>query len=277
MAKGAAEAVFQKLKNPDNFPESPMHQEGNVYVIPFDSGEARVRTETLIDLNGADDKVLGAVFDSMGIDPATRDGLVDSILDWRDADDVSRPNGAEVNDYGGASAGNKPLPYNAPFNSMQELMLVKHMTPDIYFGHITFDPSTNQHQKTVGLRDIATAGSGISQIDANSATLEVLAAIPGMSRDLASSIVAARQQKPFADQNDLFNRVPQLNDSEARNYLIAQPGFPNVLVSTATVQPSGTSKTIRFRLKTKRQKKIIQPAPLLFRDVAVLDSGTWEY
>src|SRR5690348_11399138 len=89
MAKGAAEAVLQKLKDPKVFPESPMREERGLYIVKFDSGEVRVKVETdssRIDLNGADEKMMGAMFASMGIEPDTTNALVDSILDWRDAD-----------------------------------------------------------------------------------------------------------------------------------------------------------------------------------------------
>src|SRR5438552_100679 len=64
MAKGAAEAVLQYVKNPKLFPKSPMEEEGNLYIVKFVSGEVRVKAETdssRIDLNGADEKVMGAM------------------------------------------------------------------------------------------------------------------------------------------------------------------------------------------------------------------------
>src|SRR2546427_12820110 len=42
LAKGAAEAVLQKLTDPKTFPESPMHEESGSYVFQFESGEVRV-------------------------------------------------------------------------------------------------------------------------------------------------------------------------------------------------------------------------------------------
>ena len=280
MAKGAAEAVLQELKDPKVFPKSPMQEEGGLYVVKFDSGEVRVKVETdssRIDLNGADEKVMGAMFASMAIDRDTSNALVDSILDWRDADDVARPNGAEVDDYGSSFVSGKRLPRNAPFRDMQELMLVKHMTPEIYFGRVTFDPNTSQNQKLIGLRDVATVGSGSNLIDVNTAPIEVLAALPGMDRSVATNIVAERDKKPFADTKDLFGRLPDLNNSPAHDYLSATPGLPNLLVAKATIQPSGTSRTIRLRLRTERVKKIIMYDPLLYIDTPVVKFGAWEY
>src|ERR1051326_5589659 len=280
LAKGAAETVLQKLKDSKAFPQSPMREEQGSYIIKFDSGEVVVKVETdssRIDLNGADEKVMGAMFASMGIDPATSDALVDSILDWRDTDDVARPNGAEINDYGSSPVGGKKLPGNAPFSDMQELMLVKHMTPEIYCGGVTFDPNTNRNQKTIGLRDVATVGSGSNLIDVNTAPFEVLAALPGLDRTVAASIVAEREKKPFADAKDLSGRVPDLNNSPAHGYLTTTAGVPNLLIARATVQPSGISRTVRLRLRTERGKKIITHDPLVYVDTPVAKFGAWEY
>ncbi len=281
MAKGAAETVFQKLKYPNTFPPSPMRElPDSVYAFEFDSGDVRVKSESdnsRIDLNGAEEKVLASMFDSMGLDMSTRDALVDSILDWRDTDDVPRPHGAEIDDYGGSFVSANRLPYNGPFKNMQELLLVKHMTPDIYFGRVTFDPASNEHHKIAGLRDVATIGSGGKLIDVNTAPIEVLIALPGMNQDLAANIVALRAQKQFADLADLTTRIPQLKGSAAQEYLTTMSGLPNVLISTATVRPSGTSKTVRLRLRTEREKKIIMYDPLVYIDTPVVKFGSWEY
>lgn len=54
--------------------------------------------------------------------------LVDAIIDWVDADDNPRANGAESSSY------QTYLPRNGPLNSLDELLLVQGMTPDILYG-----------------------------------------------------------------------------------------------------------------------------------------------
>ena len=280
MAKGAAETVLQKLTNPTKFPESPMREQSGVYIFDFDSGQVRVKSESdsaRIDLNGADEKVLASMFDSLGVDASTRDGLVDSILDWRDPDDVPRANGAEVDDYGGSFVATKRLPFNGPFKNMQEVMLVKHMTPDLYFGRVSFDPRSNEHHKILGLRDVATIGSGTKLVDVNTAPVEVLLALPGVNQELAAKIIAAREGKLFVDMADLTNRIPDLTSSAAHDYVTTAAGVPNVLISTATVGASSTSKTVRLRLRVEREKKIITYEPLIYVDTPVAKFGSWEY
>ena len=56
--------------------------------------------------------------------------LVDAIGDWKDADDLRRPNGAEAADY--QAAGSPYLPANALFETVPELQRVLGMTPALY-------------------------------------------------------------------------------------------------------------------------------------------------
>src|SRR2546425_846467 len=139
MAKSAAGVLFQSLQNPDILDGLPVRRQNGAYIFPFDSGEARVRLESstgLIDVNAASDQMLASMFDSLGLDQAKRNQLVDTILDWRDSDDVPRLYGAEVDDYGQVVLGPGRLPRNQDFQSVDELLLVKGMTPQIYYGHI---------------------------------------------------------------------------------------------------------------------------------------------
>jgi type II secretory pathway component PulK len=59
--------------------------------------------------------------------------IVNSILDWMDADDNTRQDGAENDYYSSQSP-----PYqckNGPFDSLEELLLVKGVTPQLLFGN----------------------------------------------------------------------------------------------------------------------------------------------
>jgi general secretion pathway protein K len=282
MAKSAAEVMFLNLQKPDVLRGAPTEKDGDAYVIKFDSGQARVELAAdaeRIDVNFADEKILASMFDSLGVDVSTTNELVDSIMDWRDPDDVPRLYGAEVNDYGQVFLDRGlRLPRNAAFETMEELALVKNMTPEIFFGHIETDPSTNTYHKTPGLRDIATVRSGSVTVNVNKASVDVLAAIPAVGRMLAETIVAERQQKLFADMPEFFRRVPFLQNSLAVPYLATSSGAATMLVSTATIQPSGATRTAKLTFSRERQKKILTVSPaLLYLDVEVIKFRGWEY
>ncbi|MBL3527842.1 MAG: general secretion pathway protein GspK [gamma proteobacterium endosymbiont of Lamellibrachia anaximandri] len=103
----------------------------------------------LVDINNADTAVLSALFNSAGMKAEEQDALVDSILDWRDADDLVRLNGAEKKQYDFAR-----LPYapaNGAFRSVNELKLVLGMNMMVYreiVPFITVDARTGEIDTT---------------------------------------------------------------------------------------------------------------------------------
>ena len=52
-----------------------------------------------ININRVNEDLLRRVFTNLGVDANVRDILVDSIMDWRDPDDLHRTNGAEKDYY----------------------------------------------------------------------------------------------------------------------------------------------------------------------------------
>jgi general secretion pathway protein K len=84
-----------------------------------------------IDINAAPDTLLRGLLEHVaGTDPRTTASIVDAIQDWRDPDDIKRPNGAEEADY--RMAGLKQKPANAPFETVSELARVMGVTPAVY-------------------------------------------------------------------------------------------------------------------------------------------------
>ncbi|MBI4566004.1 MAG: general secretion pathway protein GspK [Planctomycetes bacterium] len=64
--------------------------------------------------------------------PRMTEEVADSIIDWRDPDDQVTGSGAESSYYQGLSPGYRSK--NAPFETVEELLLVKGMTPEILYG-----------------------------------------------------------------------------------------------------------------------------------------------
>jgi hypothetical protein len=89
------------------------------------------------------------------------DTLVDALLDWRDADDVERPLGAEAAWY---QAHGRRVPRNGPLAAVSELRYVR-----------GGDSASVAELERV----LTTRGTG--QLALNTAPLEVLLAIPGMT------------------------------------------------------------------------------------------------
>lgn len=176
-AQAGIERAVYELRNPD------MTQrwvgDGRPYIFEFDGAQVRVELTDesgLIDINTADDALLQGLFASVGVPPDQAAALSDAIQDWRDPDDVPRPQGAELNEY--RAAGLPYAPRNAPFQTVGEVQQVLGMNYDLY-------------EKIESA--ITIYGGGVQPNPAY-APLEVLLALPGMTPDLAQQLIAARQQ-----------------------------------------------------------------------------------
>ncbi len=128
-ANGAVERMAFELARPrypaawlaDGQPRA--WRDGDVQIVA-----SAVDESAKIDLNSAPDTLLKGLIEKVGgADPEATARIVDAIQDWRDTDDVRRPNGAEDADY--RMAGLKQKPANMPFETVSELARVLGMTP----------------------------------------------------------------------------------------------------------------------------------------------------
>jgi len=159
------------------------------------SYEVEIQDESgKINLNFVSEEQLHALMQVIGIQQPDSDVIVDSIMDWRDVDDAHRPNGAEDDYYQSL-----PLPYKAKNNRMEtveELLLVRGVTPEYYYGHPERDPDGSVVYK-YGLSRCFTVYSTSNRINVNYAPLYVLMSVPGMPPEAARTIYERRQTKPF--------------------------------------------------------------------------------
>lgn len=119
----------------------------------------------LINLNAAPPELFAAVLAARsGLDAAEQAAVVDAILDWRDSDSTRNPAGAEDQDYAALKTTHGAK--DAPFATVDELRLVRGMTPAAYRG---IAPA------------FTTIGSS-ARVNTAAAPPEVLAVLP---RDLA--------------------------------------------------------------------------------------------
>lgn len=110
----------------------------------------------------------------------TADTIVDSALDWMDKDNLHRLHGAEDQHYQSL-----PNPYkakNAPFDTAEELLLVKGVTEDILFG-------TRERK---GLIEFITVYGNFSKINVNVAPKGVIMALPGVTEETTDRIIFQR-------------------------------------------------------------------------------------
>jgi general secretion pathway protein K len=160
--------------------------DGTLYVGELKNGfykfnitdeSGRININTLSDLSGI---VLDNLLVNMGIEKETADTIVDSILDWKSPTGLHRLHGADNSYYLSL-----PNPYkmkNAKFDTLEELLLVKGVTPDILYGN----------GERPGLIRFLTIYGESGNININAAAPEVLRAIPFISADGVEKIIAVR-------------------------------------------------------------------------------------
>jgi type II secretory pathway component PulK len=159
--------------------------------------------DSRLNLNSASREQLMRLLQELGVDRQAQDVIADSILDWKDANEEHRLNGAESDYYLAL-----PVPYkskNANFDSVEELLQVRGVTSEIFYGTQDVAPG-----KCRGLVDCLTvAGSGA--INVNTASDTVLAAL-GYAQVQIDLLKQGRQGHPYfgTGANDLPPGVPRL-------------------------------------------------------------------
>jgi general secretion pathway protein K len=166
------------------------------------------------------------------IDRITAETITDSLLDWVDADDLQRMSGAEKEYY--ASLQEPYEPRNAPFESVEELALVKGVTPQIF-------------QK---IRDHLTIyGSG--KINVNFASREVLCHVPMITPDAAEAIIQLRRKQRGIESLD------HLKDILSRHGVIGKDYQKIINYFTVSDSSYLTIHSIAFSDNGKSSYKVI--------------------
>jgi len=165
-----------------------------------------VKEEGAVDENRL--KQLQKLFDLLELNP----DLIDSILDWLDPDDTTRPFGAEDKYYQDLSP---PYPCkDSPLTTMEELLLVKGMTKEILYGY----------KEKEGLINFLTIYSN-GLVNINTASSLVLQSLSDrIDGGLAQAIIEYRQGEPFKTVTEIKN-VSGVGDevySEISAYITVQ-------------------------------------------------------
>jgi len=177
-ADGAIERTAFELQRPRPLPEA-WAADGARHA--WQDGDATITAVAVdesakIDLNSGAEALLKGLLQNVGGQDAESAGrLVDAIADWRDVDDLRRPNGAEEADY--RAAGLKYRPANAPFETVGELQRVLGMSPTL-FGRIA---------------DSLTVYSRQPGINTATASREVLLALPSATPEVVDAYLAQRR------------------------------------------------------------------------------------
>jgi len=222
-----------------------------------------------VNINSVSEKTLRKIIGQLGLEAEKRDIVVDSILDWRDPDDLYRVNGAE-NDY----YQSLKEPYNCKngnLDTVEELLLVKGVTADLFYGRKGRKAEEGAKNDRIGLKDVFSIYSPGEQVDINSAALPVLRVVLGLPVEIAQQIVKAREEKNFQNQPDLLQKVPELSSfmGEIGSLIVFQSTIPYYTIESRAKNKEGRTiqglkVVVKIDEKEKTGYKVIQWVDALF-------------
>lgn len=186
--------------------------------VTLGSGRFSVEVTNLngrLDLNHAAPAVLVGLF-SQFTSPSLARGVVAELQDWRDPDDVVRPDGAEERTH--VRAGSPFVPSNRPLARFDEFRRLLGVTDALA---LAVEPYVTVH--------------GDANIDVNAAPEPVLAAMPGIGRAGARAILGHRRGTPFNSATE----VQSLLGSAASRYGSRLTVVPSRLLLTSQGRMEG--------------------------------------
>jgi general secretion pathway protein K len=139
-----------------------------------------------ININKADKNTLMMLLNAFDIDEKEKDVITDSILDWRDKDNLHHLNGVEDDYYLSLDP-----PYeckDSEFDAVEELLLVKGVTEKIFYD---------------GLESMVTVYSETDKININAASEMMLLSMPRMTESAAREIIEYRGSQEIKSLSEL--------------------------------------------------------------------------
>ena len=179
--------------------------------------------------------------------------IVSSIQDWIDQDDDERPNGAESSYYQGLDP-----PYsakNGPIDELSELLLIKGVTPELYWGL----EATN-HPASVFGKQVATS-SGLQTVQ-GAAPVKLSDLLTPVSSGLINLLTASSTQLqllPGVDDN-VAAQIVQLRDERDQGSILPYGSPADLLVNTALGREFApmTAPYCSFRSPTREITVVVQ-------------------
>ncbi len=239
--------------------------DGRPYHFPLGQGNCQVRLygeAGKLNINLASARTLRQIATCLGLEGESRDIFVDSILDWRDADDFYRPHGAE-NDY----YRSLKEPYdckNGDLATIEELLLIRGISKELFWGKKILFPGEKE-ERIIGLRDIFSVYAPSEQIDLNAAGWAVLHCFLGWPGEVVRKIIAVRQEREFENLTDLAQRVPEIQPfiKESGRFISFRPWHPYYTIEARAWlregEPGrGLKAVIKIDAREKKGFKVIQ-------------------
>jgi general secretion pathway protein K len=226
-----------QFRNPDGSPR--FYEPGQARLhFQFPTGAATVEVIPEIaklDINSVQPDLLIRVLLNLGADPDRAREVAAAVVDWR----AGGPAGSLFDAYY-ATLVPSFRARHASIEEIEELLLVKGMTPELFHGTYGRDPQGRLTPRG-GLKDCMSVYGSQGAVDVNSADPAVLAAL-GVSPAQVSAIVERRRALPFRNIQEL----QQFAAGAAAGRLQIGGGTVFTLRATAQLRlPNGTFSDVR--------------------------------
>ncbi len=240
LAEGAIDRLLVYIESgpalvgPDG---KPRFQPGKTHLLQLDYPTGVVRAEYIpenskLNVNLASPLELTNLMLAMGVDPNQAQVIVGGIADWRSG----TPGGSfsELDQYY-MSLTPSFRARHASLQEIEELLLVRGITPDLFYGSYTRD-GEGRLIPHAGLRDCLSVYGSVGALDVNSVTPEVMVAV-GVVPETAAAIVALRRMEPIDNMAQL---APFSNGGKGMGRLGMSSGTIVTLRATAQLKlPNG--------------------------------------
>ncbi|HEU4343744.1 MAG TPA: hypothetical protein VFU31_19510 [Candidatus Binatia bacterium] len=197
-----------------------------------------------ININRVDENALRRIFTNLGVEEPQRSILVDSIMDWRDPDNLHRISGAE-NDYY-LSLSRPYTAKNGPLDTVEDLLWIRGMSSALFFGNDGGSgASPGTPVQTVALKEIFTVDSPTDRINLRTASAAVIHALLGIPFEKTRSFVEERNKLSEKTLGDL---LPLLGigaaDASRQIFVFTSPSVVSV-EAEGRIAESGLARRVK--------------------------------
>jgi general secretion pathway protein K len=245
----------KNVKNADEVsPDNTWRVNAPIAPQSFGSGQFSVHIDNaagLIDLNTADDNLLRLMVNTLDISDTEKDVLVDSILDWRDSDDFHRLNGAENKYYQLL-----PKPYackNAPFDTVEELLLVRGMRPELFYKNLRSIVTVTEVRKIRQASKRRSRRRGtrtvVGQININAASRELLEALPQITSEQVQDLTDYRIEQDLISIDEVRDLIGEQTFSLISPYITLALSPYYTIRAEGRISGSSVRQIIRAMVK----------------------------
>ena len=256
LAAGGVQAAILEIAYPppiDQQDKPRLWKKGQSLVrVPYEHGEALVEivNETgKLDLNVAGRKQLARLFEARGLEAPEATQLAAAIDHWRSPAGTNDSESEALEDYY-RDAGYRPA--HNRFGSVEEVLRVRGMSRDIFYGTAEFSRETGIRYE-YGVGQDLTIYSGSTLVNVNYASQAVLLSVPGVGDDLAELIVQERSNKPFKSLQDMAQRLAISLPDKALPFLTIDEAGTYSIVSVGEVNGSRVRRTIKAVVQVASQ------------------------